>query len=302
VDAAAEKLLRFQGCLAGLACGDAVGTTLEFSPPGSFEPIDDMPGGGPFDLKPGAWTDDTSMALCLASSLIHRQGFDAADQMNRYCNWKNYGYMSSTGSCFDIGMTVSSALERYIATGNPMAGSTDPRSSGNGSLMRLAPIPMFYYADLEQVERYSGLSSQTTHASEECIEACKLFGRMIAMALMGASKHQILAEHGFITACPGIREIARGSYIKKQYTDLTGSGYVVASLESALWCFARHDNYRNTVLAAANLGNDADTTAAVAGQLAGAYYGLMGIPEKWIGNLVMKDEILSMSASLMSKR
>ncbi|MBV1919738.1 MAG: ADP-ribosylglycohydrolase family protein, partial [Pseudomonadales bacterium] len=101
---------RYQGCLLGLAVGDAIGTTVEFMSRGSFPPVTDMVGGGPFDLEAGQWTDDTSMALCLAHSLIHCEGFDASDQMNRYCNWWQYGYMSSTGECFDIGMTVSDAL------------------------------------------------------------------------------------------------------------------------------------------------------------------------------------------------
>lgn len=107
---------RYQGCLLGLACGDAVGTTVEFRSRGSFAPVTGMQGGGPFGLIAGEWTDDTSMALCLAASLIHCKGFDAVDQMNRYCNWRSVGYMSSTGNCFDIGLTVSGALTRYLAS------------------------------------------------------------------------------------------------------------------------------------------------------------------------------------------
>src|SRR5687768_11222399 len=100
-----EKINRFRGCLLGLAVGDALGTTLEFSQPGSFQPIKDIIGGGPFNLKPGEWTDDTSMALCLADSLI-KKGFDPVDQMERYCRWYREGYLSSNGKCFDIGVTV----------------------------------------------------------------------------------------------------------------------------------------------------------------------------------------------------
>ena len=101
---------RYLGCLLGLACGDAVGTTVEFSPRGTFTAVSDMIGGGPFNLNAGEWTDDTSMALCLAHSLIEKGGFDATDQMNRYTNWHEHGYMSSNGVCFDIGNTVRSAL------------------------------------------------------------------------------------------------------------------------------------------------------------------------------------------------
>ena len=134
---------RYRGCLLGLAVGDALGTTLEFCRPGSFTPITDMVGGGPFRLKPGQWTDDTSMALCLASSLTERGGFDARDQMERYVRWWREGYWSSTGRCFDIGNTTSAALSRFQKTGDPFAGSTDPHAAGNGSLMRLAPVPLF---------------------------------------------------------------------------------------------------------------------------------------------------------------
>jgi ADP-ribosylglycohydrolase len=135
---------RYRGCLLGLAVGDALGTTLEFKPPGTFEPITDMMGGGPFGLLPGQWTDDTSMALCLAESLIACRGFDPVDQLTRYCRWYREGHLSSTGRCFDIGNTVRAAVERFGRTGEPYPGPTDPRSAGNGSLMRLAPVPLFF--------------------------------------------------------------------------------------------------------------------------------------------------------------
>ncbi|MCA9175223.1 MAG: ADP-ribosylglycohydrolase family protein, partial [Planctomycetales bacterium] len=135
---------RFRGCLLGLATGDALGTTLEFKPPGTFDPVDDIIGGGPFHLEPGQWTDDTSMALCLAESLVECQKFDPADQMNRYVRWWRHGYLSSTGQCFDIGGTTSTALAAYEHSGDPYSGSTDVRSAGNGSIMRLAPVPMYF--------------------------------------------------------------------------------------------------------------------------------------------------------------
>jgi ADP-ribosylglycohydrolase len=135
-----ELLNRYRGAMLGLAAGDALGTTLEFQPRGTFEPIIDMVGGGPFGLEPGQWTDDTSMALCLAESLIEQNDFDPADQMQRYVRWWRHGHWSSTGRCFDIGNTVSHALRIFERTGEPLAGSTDPQSAGNGSLMRLAAV------------------------------------------------------------------------------------------------------------------------------------------------------------------
>ena len=126
---------RFRGSLLGLAAGDALGTTLEFSIPGRFDPIDDMVGGGPFRLAPGQWTDDTSMALCLAESILEA-GWDPVDQLERYVRWMEDGLYSSTGRCFDIGRTVLTALGRFRRTGEPFPGSTDPNSAGNGSIMR----------------------------------------------------------------------------------------------------------------------------------------------------------------------
>src|SRR5215218_10319831 len=146
---------RFRGCLLGLAVGDAVGTTVEFSPPGTFEPVTDMVGGGPFSLPAGSWTDDTSMALCLAESLLESGGFDAVDQLERYVRWWKQGYRSSTGTCFDIGRATRLALQRFRKTGEPYPGDADADAAGNGPLMKLAPIPMAYALRASDAERYA---------------------------------------------------------------------------------------------------------------------------------------------------
>ncbi len=138
---------RYLGCFLGLAAGDAVGTTVEFKHPGTFPPVTDMVGGGTFGLKPGQWTDDTSMALCLAESLIDRQGFDPIDLLGRYVRWRDKGHLSSTGEAFDVGGTIGAALARFDRTHKPWCGSTDPYTAGNSSLMRLAPVPMAYAND-----------------------------------------------------------------------------------------------------------------------------------------------------------
>jgi ADP-ribosyl-[dinitrogen reductase] hydrolase len=297
---------RFRGCLFGLACGDAVGTTLEFKPRGTFPPLTDMVGGGPFGLRPGEWTDDTSMALCLAVSLVEQAEFDAGDQMARYARWQAEGYLSSNGTCFDIGNTVAAALARYRRTGEPLSGSTDPYTAGNGSLMRLAPVPMYYVEDLEQVAHYSAQSSRTTHGAREAVDACRLFGLMLARALRGHSKDSLLFESHLAlpgpALAPAIAAIARGEYRDKERRDLRGSGYVVRSLEAALWCFLRTDEYRAAILTAANLGDDADTTAAVCGQIAGAYYGVAGIPERWRTLLALRERIDALAQRLYDER
>jgi ADP-ribosyl-[dinitrogen reductase] hydrolase len=290
---------RFRGCLLGLAVGDAVGTTVEFRPRGSFEPLTDMVGGGPFHLAPGQWTDDTSMALCLATSLLECRGFDARDQMERYCRWAEEGYLSSTGDCFDIGQTVAGALRRFRQTGNPFAGTDDPHSAGNGCIMRLAPIPMFYYPDLQAAEHYAAESSRTTHGASECLDACRLFARIICRALAGMAKEEILlGDAETFTGEAAIVAIARGGYLDKSEAEIRGSGYVVDSLEAALWCFHRAGNFREAILMAANLGDDADTTAAVCGQIAGAFYGESGIPAEWLAKLAMRSEITQLADQL----
>lgn len=289
---------RHRGALLGLAAGDAVGTTLEFARRGSFEPIEDMVGGGPFGLEPGQWTDDTSMALCLAASLVHCGGFDARDQMNRYCNWASVGYMSSNGECFDIGNTVSDALRRYEQTGEPFSGSTDPRSAGNGSLMRLAPVVLFYHPDREACVRHAGESSRTTHGAREAIDACQIFAEILSSALDGREKDDVLSASAPSSASARLLAIASGAYSGRPADEIRGTGYVVDALEAALWCFERTGSFREAVLAAANLGDDADTTAAICGQVAGAFYGASGIPERWLERLTMRDVIIELADGL----
>lgn len=290
---------RFRGCLLGLAVGDALGTTLEFQDPGAFEPITDIVGGGPFGLEPGQWTDDTSMALCLAESLIQCRGFDARHQMDLYVRWYKHGYLSSNGVCFDIGNTVADALERFIGTGESFAGSTDPDAAGNGSLMRLAPIPMFYASSLSTAVDFGASSSRTTHGCTEAVDACRAFSYMLVHALKGASKTEIsrspIEDVQQIwrdsSLCESIEEVVRGSYKRHDPPTIHGSGYVVRSLEAALWAFDRTDSFREGALLAVNLGDDADTTGAIYGQLAGAYYGADSIPVEWLERLSMVDVI-----------
>jgi ADP-ribosyl-[dinitrogen reductase] hydrolase len=296
-------LNRFRGCLLGLACGDAVGTTVEFKSRGSFAPVQDMVGGGPFELQAGQWTDDTSMALCLGQSLLDRNGFDAGDQMNRYVNWWQWGYLSSTGECFDIGSTTRRALETFLESGDPYAGSTNPDSAGNGSLMRLAPVPLFFFdaADPATTVHFSAESSRTTHAAVEAVDCCRLFGKVISAALGGAAREELLAGGETLVTSPRVREIARGAFVGKARSEIRGSGYCVESLEAALWCVSTTSSFRDAVLEAVNLGDDADTTAAIAGQLAGALYGVSDIPEAWLERLAMRELIDAMARQLYDR-
>ncbi len=265
-----------------------------------------MIGGGPFGLKPGQWTDDTSMALCLAASLIESGEFDPSDQMRRYVRWREKGYLSSTGMCFDIGNTVAGALSRFNATGDPYAGSSDPQTAGNGSLMRLAPTPMFFAGDAAQAIGKSADSSRTTHGAEEAIDACRYFAGLLVGALRGVEKETLLTAR----YCPveslwdesplaeRIAEVADGAFKHREPPEIQGTGYVVQSLEAALWAFHKSQDFREGALLAANLGDDADTTAAIYGQIAGATYGVEAIPPEWRAVLTMVTEITSMADSL----
>lgn len=284
-----NALSRYRGCLVGLAVGDAVGTTVEFKPPGTFDPVTDMVGGGPFDLVAGEWTDDTSMALCLAESLTTCGEFDARDRMQRYVRWWQEGHLSSNGRCFDIGSTVQAALRRFLDDDEPYAGSTDPQAAGNGSLMRLAPVPLFFAAEPRQAVAISGQSSRTTHGTETCIDACRYFGGLIVGAVRGESKEALLSAQ-YTPAdrlwdeqplCAEVAEVASGSFKRRKPPAIEGSGYVVKALEAALWAFSQSESYEAGCLLAVNLGDDADTMAAIYGQIAGAYYGLEGVPERW---------------------
>jgi len=301
---------RYRGCLLGLAAGDAVGTTLEFQEPGTFTPVTDMVGGGPFNLAPGQWTDDTSMALCLAESLITCGSFDPVDQLKRYVRWWREGYLSSTGNCFDIGITTQQALKVFEESREPYCGSTGSHRAGNGSIMRLAPVPMFYARrPIEAIER-AAQSSRTTHGAETAVDACRYLAGLIVGALLGATKEELTAPAyapipGYWkkqTLTPAIDEINQGSFRRRNPPEIRGEGYVVQSLEAALWAFHHGRDFREGCLLAVNLGDDADTTGAVYGQLAGAYYGESGIPQAWRGRLHQHDLIANLADQLFNLR
>jgi len=279
---------RIVGSLLGLAVGDALGTTVEFQARDSFPPVTDMVGGGVFGLAPGQWTDDTSMALCIAASLVETGAYDPRDQLARFVRWYRDGYLSSTGQCFDIGNQTLTALREFEATGEPYRMTAGGMSAGNGSLMRLAPVAMAFCDDIEAAGRFCADSSRTTHPAVECVEACGAYGRLIAVAIQGASHAELYAVAvglaGQVTS-PALASILGGSYRVKEREEISSSGYVLHSLEAALWALARTHTFLDGALLAVNLGDDADTVGAIYGQLAGALYGRSAIPEGWLARL-----------------
>lgn len=289
---------RAMGAFLGLACGDAVGTTVEFLPRGRFKPLTDMVGGGKFRLAKGKWTDDTSMAICLAESLLSKNDFDPLDQLKRYYEWASKGVNSSLSRPFGLGKQILAALWDFKETGEPYSKKALPNYSGNGSLMRLVPVILFYARYPELAIKYAGLSSRTTHASEECIQSCEYFATLLLRVFDNKSKEELFLESDaerFNLLAP----ICTGEFKSKISNDVGSYGYVVHSLEAALWAFWHTDNFRDAILAAANLGNDADTNAAICGQIAGAYYGVENIPKTWLEILYRKDYIQNFALQLI---
>jgi ADP-ribosyl-[dinitrogen reductase] hydrolase len=241
------------------------------------------------------------MALCLADSLLTQGGFDPVDQLERYVRWRREGYLSSTGRCFDIGNTVSEALRTFEETGNPRSGPTHPRRAGNGSIMRLAPVVLAYHPDRDAVDRHAAASSVTTHGAAEAIACCRILGGIVDAVLSGWGKAEALAsEEAADWMSPRLRQIASSEYRHKEAEEVRGSGYAVDCLEAALWSFERTESFESAILLAANLGDDADTTAAVCGQVAGAYYGASGIPVQWREKLALGDVIEAWASRLLS--
>lgn len=297
-DTSAEAIrARAIGALFGLAVGDAVGTTLEFKTRDSYLPLTDMIGGGPFGLKPGEWTDDTSMALALADSLITCGTLDERDLMERFCRWHEEGAYSSNGTSFDIGLTTRQALLRFRSNGDPLAGSTGPSTAGNGSLMRLAPVAIRFHRDRRALRDAAARQSKTTHGAAEAVDACVVFAELLADAIEGRPKSEVLKAREFQLA-PHTSCILAGSWRGKSRHEIESSGYVAHSLEATLWCTGRTANFKHAVLLAANLGHDADTTAAITGQLAGALYGVSGVPQAWAQRLAQRDRIKQLASGL----
>ncbi|KQU01845.1 ADP-ribosyl-(dinitrogen reductase) hydrolase [Methylobacterium sp. Leaf469] len=316
---------RARGALIGLAVGDALGTTLEFTARDAESLHTEMTGEGPFDLAAGGWTDDTAMALALADSLTHCRGFDPADVMTRFVAWWRKGHYSCTGTCFDIGITTAAALSQFERDGNPFAGSTAADTAGNGSLMRLAPVALFALRDPEAADRIARDQSRTTHGAPQAIEACAYFVQILRAAILGEA--DVLRprrwigsdcdaafprlwnsdENDYLTLVPqaedtAIEAIAQGAWRTKTRAQIRSTGYVIDTLEAALWAVGTTDSFEAALIRAVNLGGDADTVGAVTGQLAGALYGLSTIPERWLSPLAWRDRIARTADRFLAPR
>ena len=271
---------RYIGCMPGLAVGDALGAQVEFMERDSFPTVTEMVGGGVHRLKAGEWTDDTSMALCLAVSLLACEGFNVADQMQRYCDWYKHGYMSSNGECFDIGNQTREALERYLRTGKTALAA--PEAAGNGCIMRLAPVTLYFFPDYGAMNHYSMQSAVLTHNNLQCLATTGQLSMLIAQMLDATKKPNISFDH--------------------HRSEVKSTGFVVDTLDAARWAFRATDTFEHAIIAAVNLGGDADTIGAVTGQLAGAYYGASAIPARWLDKLAHRDMIIDLAVGLYEKK
>ncbi len=295
------------GSLVGLAVGDALGAPVEFLRPGTFEPVVEYRSGGVMNLPEGCWTDDTALALCLAESLIACGGMDPADQLQRYVRYWREGYQAPTGVCLDIGTTTRRALEVFLRTGATVAGPAAGLTPGNGSLMRLAPVPIFWAMNPLQAVEAAAEMSRTTHAAPESVDACRYVTALLVSAIHGARREDLVVPHfspapGFWDAeplCPAIEQVVAGSFLTREPPEVRAGGGAVDCLEAALWAFSRGTSFEEVVLAAVNLGEDADTAGAVAGQLAGACYGHQGIPLAWRTGLHRHQDLVSTGMRLV---
>ena len=282
---------KFEGCLYGAIVGDALGGPYEFKDRGSYKATIKYNTGGSFNLRKGEWTDDTSMALCAINSIIEHKGVDYIDLMKKWNMWYKDGYMSSRSVCYDIGMTTSRSLMLYEHTKELFSGPSHPRYSGNGGIMRFAPIAVYCYnknkdEQLKLGEDYSSL----THPSP----ICKYSARLLMKVLQTIFKNPTMTKTQIIHAVnqdgltDEMKEIIVGA-LSKTEDQISTSGFVVHSLEAALWSFLKTNTFIDGLYMLINMGEDTDTVGAIYGQIAGAYYGKDGIDKYYIENLYKYD-------------
>lgn len=293
---------RARGMLVGLAVGDALGAPIEFLPSPSDVYIADM--GDKiayfhenYRMPKGAWTDDTSMALCLADSLLECGGYDSYDIMDRYARWVNEGYRSYDGRpADDVGNQTLLAIEDYLKYPELSLEDTRTERAGNGAIMRLAPVVIARHnSDLDSVLKMAEYSCLETHNSLEVIKTARKFATCLYLALHGAKKSEILD----VEKDEKILKVVESSddYILR---DL--GGYVVDTYMISLWGLANFDNFYDGMMAVLRLGGDTDTNGACYGQLAGAYYGYSNIPEEWRDNVLLASELVEISDRLYGMR
>jgi len=305
--ASGKPLDRCRGMLLGLAMGDAIGQSALGLRPGPVAPLGELGGGGPFRLPAGAWTDKTAMALCLAESFVARMGMDAHDQLHRYQQWQREGRWTSTGSCIGISPATARAIATAQWTGNPFAGSHDPERADAEPLARIGPAIAFGLANPREAIESAVNCARITHQAPVTLDAVRYLGAMLAGALAGAGKEELLAPFfapapGFwdsVKLKPGVNDVALGSWRRsKPRAIVTGANAAAGALEAALWAFERGNSPGECLGIAASFGGDADITAAIVGEIAGAHYGATALPKAWRAAIARGNEIEALADAL----
>jgi ADP-ribosylglycohydrolase len=306
---------RVLGALWGSLTGDALGVPVEFLSREAVrkKPVSDMRGFGTHNQPPGTWSDDSSLLLCSVESLATCQGFNAHDMGQRFVRWEGEGHWTPHGRVFDIGIATSHALSR-LAMGTPPeeAGGADEFSNGNGSLMRILPMALWFVdASPEIVAASAHKASALTHRHPRSQMACALYCLIVRELLAGASPTNAL--HAALTACAAVhhrppfaaerfhfRQLESVRLADLPEAQIASSGYVIHTLTASIWSLLTSNSFEETVLKAVNLGGDTDTTGTVAGGLAGAYYGVDAIPPHWKTALARHDNIESLFERFLS--
>jgi ADP-ribosyl-[dinitrogen reductase] hydrolase len=281
-----------KGCFYGCAIGDALGCPLEFKVRDSMPKVTEMiPTSNHGGLPAGSWTDDTSMMLCLAASMAARGGVvDAISELTHYAQWFRKGYLGVNGKCIDIGMTTKRSLLKFIGTGTPINEPADELDQGNGSLMRIAPVPIFCWQNPTKAFQFGYTSSLTTHNHPNCATVCGIVSYMLASIIKGnlTTKRQIadlLNDWKHSSRDERLISILDGEFMEKTRDQISSSGYIMDTLEAALWAFFSTPDFESGAILAVNLGRDADTVGAVYGTIAGAFYGFDTLPARWVDAL-----------------
>ncbi|MGE0580503.1 MAG: ADP-ribosylglycohydrolase family protein [Steroidobacteraceae bacterium] len=294
---------RFTGALLGLAAGDALAAATQYRKPGSFTPVGDLLGGGPFDLPRGAWTDDTAMALCVADSLLERDGFDPVDQVERFARWQREGYLSATGQCVGITAGVTRALGAARWRRQRYPGSHDPAQLDPEPLSRIAPVVMFGFNDPSTAIENAADVARTTCQAPLVLDACRVLATALHAAIAGRDKAAILGA---------VRELAAGGALRPEVTAIAAGGYrgalagaapaqstALDVLACALGAFEATATLRDGALLCANRGRDSDVLTAAFGQLAGAHYGAAALPAAWRASLLKREQIVDFADRIL---
>ena len=306
----------FQTILIGTAVGDALGVPLEFQPRGYLKanPVTDMQEYGTHKQPKGTWSDDTSLMLCLAESIV--EGLDLNKLAQKFVAWKNDNFWTPHGWVFDIGIGTRVAIERLEEGELPeLAGGFEEMDNGNGSLMRILPL-ILYTKDLEIGQRFEWTKkvSSLTHAHVRSIMACFYYLEFAKKIIKGKDKFEAYIElqtelfQYFQSRKINPLEIQKFNRLlfddisKVEEDNIKSSGYVIDTLEASIWCILTTDTYKDAVLKAVNLGHDTDTTAAVTGGLSGLIYGFEAIPTEWLNVLARKEDIIRLSTLFKSNQ